>query len=270
VSRRLRWALTLLAVPVAAALFSGLIPASWYTTVRLDERLRHPSLEHPFGTDELGRDVFLRAAVGARRSLLVGLVVVLGSSALGLLAGGLAGYLGGPSDRLLTFFSDLIVAFPGILFALALVALAGPGLASVTVALIMTGWVGYARLARSLAMGLRSAGFIEAQRAIGSSAWRILSRHMFPPMSGALVVIMTLHLPAVVVAEGALSFLGMGAQPPDPSWGTLMDEARRHLVDGPFLALLPGLLLALTLLGTSLLGEWLSVRLDSQHRRMPD
>lgn len=263
---KLRIGLFLLSMPVALAGASLLMSRDTYTLIDLSSRLDAPTLRHPLGTDDLGRDVLARSAVGARVSLTVGLAVAALCAAIGAVAGCVAGYLGGAFDRALAFATDLLLSFPGLLLAIALLALLGPGLRNLVAVLVVTGWTGYARLSRSLVMSLHEAGFLEAQRAIGSPIGRVLIRHLLPNIAGPLVAQTALGVPAVILAEGALGFLGLGAQPPEPTWGAMIAEGRRHVLDDPLLMVAPGLALFLTLLGLSLVGEVLSARFDLLRR----
>ena len=204
-------------------------------------RLVGPTLAHPFGLDELGRDVFARVLVGARISFLVGLVVVSVSGVLGTLLGAIAGYFGGWIDDLISRIIDTLMAFPGLLLAIALVAVLGPSLTNALVALTVIGWVGYARLVRGQVLRAREFEYVQAARALGASTSRVLLRHVVPTAIPALVVQATLGMAGAVISEAALSFLGLGVQPPTPSWGTMLSGGRVHLLDAPHLTVFPGL-----------------------------
>lgn len=225
-------------------------------------RLEGPSAAHPFGLDELGRDILSRVLWGAQVSLLVGVSVVGISALAGLLLGGIAGYFGGRTDDVVSRVIDVLLAFPGILLAIALVAVLGPGLGNVVLALSAIGWVGYARLVRGQVLRVRELEFVHAARALGAGAARILARHVLPPALPALVVQATLGMAGAIIAEAALSFLGLGVQPPTPSWGSMIDAGRGHLFDAPHLTVFPGLALALLVLGFNFLGDGLRDRLD--------
>ena len=177
-------------------------------------RLERPSLEHPFGLDELGRDIFSRVLAGARISLFVGLTVVGISSVLGVLLGSVAGYFGGWLDDLISRTIDVLLAFPGILLAIALVAVLGPSLSNVVMALSVIGWVGYARLVRGQVLKVRELEFVQAARALGAGTPRILLRHVVPTTMPAVMVQATLGMAGAILAEASLSFLGLGVQPP--------------------------------------------------------
>lgn len=230
-------------------------------------RLEGPSLAHPFGLDELGRDVFARMLVGARISFLVGLVVVGVSSVLGTLLGAIAGYFGGWIDDVIGRVTDILMAFPGLLLAIALVAVLGPSLSNALFALTVIGWVGFARLARGQVLRAREFEYVQAARALGASTARVLLRHVVPATIPALVVQATLGMAGAVLSEAALSFLGLGVQPPTPSWGTMLSGGRVHLLDAPHLTVFPGLAIALLVLGFNFLGDGLRDLTDPKQRR---
>jgi peptide/nickel transport system permease protein len=228
----------------------------------LAQRLQAPSLAHPLGLDELGRDILARLLQGARISLIVGLAVVSVSSTVGMLFGSIAGYFGGRVDDVISRVIDILMAFPGILLAIALVAVLGPSLVNVVLALSIIGWVGYARLVRGQALRAREFEFVHAARASGASAARIVIRHILPTAIPAVVIQATLGMAGAIIAEAALSFLGLGVQPPTPSWGTMLDAGRAHLFDAPHLTIFPGLAIALLVLGFNFLGDGLRDRVD--------
>jgi peptide/nickel transport system permease protein len=228
----------------------------------LSRRLEAPSVEHPFGLDELGRDILARIVAGARISLLVGLAVVSVSSILGMTLGSIAGFFGGAIDDVISRVIDVLMAFPGILLAIALVAVLGPSLTNVVLALSIIGWVGYARLVRGQALRAREFEFVQAARALGASSRRIVLWHILPTALPAVVVQATLGMAGAIIAEAALSFLGLGVQPPTPSWGTMLDAGRSHLFDAPHLTIFPGMAIAILVLGFNFLGDGLRDRVD--------
>lgn len=233
----------------------------------LSRRLERPSWAHPFGLDELGRDILSRLLAGARISLLVGIAVVSVSSVIGMLLGSIAGYFGGLVDDVISRVVDVLMAFPGILLAIALVAVLGPSLTNVVIALSVIGWVGYARLVRSQALRAREFEFVQAARALGASVPRIVVRHVLPTALPAVVVQATLGMAGAIIAEAALSFLGLGVQPPTPSWGTMLDAGRSHLFDAPHLTIFPGIAIAVLVLGFNFLGDGLRDRVDPKLAR---
>ena len=225
-------------------------------------RLAGPSAEHLFGLDELGRDILARMLMGARVSFLVGLTVVGVSSIVGTLLGAMAGYCGGVVDDVISRVIDTLLAFPGLLLAIALVAVLGPSLITVLFALTIIGWVGYARLVRGQVLRAREFEYVQAARALGAGAPRILWRHVLPTALPALLVQVTLGMAGAVIGEASLSFLGLGVQPPAPSWGTMLNGGRAHIMDAPHLTVFPGLAIALLVLGFNFLGEGLRNRFD--------
>jgi peptide/nickel transport system permease protein len=225
-------------------------------------RLAAPSASHPFGLDELGRDVLARVLAGARISFLVGLTVVTVSSVVGTLLGAVAGYFGGALDDVISRGVDTLLAFPGLLLAIALVAVLGPSLGNVLFALTIIGWVGYARLVRGQVLKAREFEYVQAARALGAGTPRILWRHVVPTAVPAVVVQATLGMAGAIIGEAALSFLGLGVQPPTPSWGTMLNGGRAHILDAPHLTLFPGLAIACLVLGFNFLGDGLRDRLD--------
>jgi len=228
----------------------------------LSRRLEAPTLAHPFGLDELGRDILARILDGARISLMVGVAVVSVSSTLGMFFGAVAGYFGGRVDDVISRVIDVLMPFPGILLAIALVAVLGPGLTNVVLALSVIGWVGYARLVRGQALRAREFEFVQAARALGASSARIVVRHVLPTALPSVVVQATLGMAGAIIAEAALSFLGLGVQPPTPSWGSMLDAGRSHLFDAPHLTVIPGIAIALLVLGFNFLGDGLRDRID--------
>jgi peptide/nickel transport system permease protein len=225
-------------------------------------RLDGPSLQHLFGLDELGRDILARVLMGARVSLMVGLVVVGVSAAAGTLIGALSGYYGGWIDQLIGRVMDVLMAFPGLLLAIALVAVLGPSLTNVVLALATIGWVGYARLVRGQVLRAREFDYVNAAKALGAGTPRILVRHVLPSAMPTVLVQSTLGMAGAMLSEAALSFLGLGVQPPTPSWGTMINGGRAHLLDAPHLTIFPGVFLALVVLGFNFLGDGLRDAVD--------
>jgi peptide/nickel transport system permease protein len=257
-----RAGLVIVLIAVLAALAGPLLSPYDPAAQELARRLEGPSLSHPFGLDELGRDILARLMQGARISLLVGLAVVSVSSTVGMLFGSIAGYFGGRIDDAISRVIDVLMAFPGILLAIALVAVLGPSLTNVVLALSVIGWVGYARLVRGQALRARELEFVQAARASGAGPSRIVFHHILPTAFPSVVVQATIGMAGAIIAEAALSFLGLGVQPPTPSWGTMLDAGRAHLFDAPHLTIFPGLAIALLVLGFNFLGDGLRDRVD--------
>ncbi len=214
------------------------------------------------GNDDLGRPVLDRLLVGARTSFVVGVGVVALSAAVGTVVGAVAGLAGGWVDLTLARLVDVFLAFPGILLAIALAGILGPGVDNVIVALAVVGWVGYARLARAQVLTLKQRDHVAAARALGAGPVRILRRHLLPLALAPLVVEATFGVAAAVVAEAGLSFLGLGVQPPDASWGGMIRDVVGYMLAAPHLVLAPGLAIVLVVLSVNLLGDALRDRLD--------
>jgi peptide/nickel transport system permease protein len=252
----------LLAVIASAALFAPVLAPRDPAQQNLEQDLLPYSHTHPLGTDKLGRDILSRILYGGRVSLAVGAATVAISLALGLCIGSLAGYAGGWVDQSLMRIVDVLLAFPGILVAIALTAVLGPGLQHVVIALCLIGWTGYARLVRGQIVTLREREFVHAARALGLPPARIVARHLLPNLISPLMIQSTFGLAAAIVAEGSLSFLGLGVEPPTPSWGAMLNEGRQFLLVAPHLTLYPGLALMATVLSLNLLGDALQDQLQ--------
>jgi ABC-type dipeptide/oligopeptide/nickel transport system permease subunit len=259
--------LAIIAVFILTAVFAPwLVPYSPFEQ-RLEEGLNPPGIEHPFGQDKLGRDILSRVIFGARVSIWIGLVTVSVSASIGIILGSLAGYLGGMVDELLMRLIDILLAFPGILLAIGLMGVLGPSLNNVILALCIIGWVGYARLVRGQILAVRNFEFVTAAKAQAASHLRIILRHILPNIMGPLLVQITFGLAGVIVAEAGLSFLGLGTQPPTPSWGLMLNEGRQFLLVAPHLSIFPGLAIMLTVLGFNFIGDGLRDVLDPKGRR---
>lgn len=259
----------IVAVAVLAALVGPIVAPFDSASQQLALRLTGPSLQHWFGLDELGRDILSRVLAGARISILVGLVVVSISATVGIAVGAAAGYFGGRVDEILSRAIDILMAFPGLLLAIAMVAVLGPSLFNVVFALSLIGWVGYARLVRGQVLRARELEFVQAARALGASTPRVLVRHVIPTTLPAVTVQATLGMGGAILAEASLSFLGLGVQPPTPSWGTMLNYGRIHLLDAPHLTIFPGLAIAILVLGFNFLGDGLRDVLDPKMSRQP-
>ncbi len=232
--------------------------------IQLGGILATPSSDAWLGRDELGRDILPRLALGAGASLLVAVVVVGISAIAGTLVGVVGGYLGGRVDRLLNRLMDVFLAFPGILLAIALAAVLGPGLENTILALSLMGWVGYARLARSQVLSLRQREHVQAAIALGARPARVLFRHLLPLTLTPLIVEASFGVASVVIAEAGLSFLGLGMAPPAPSWGSMIRDGVRYLLVAPHLVIAPGMALVLVVYAVNRLGDWLRDRLAVQ------
>ncbi|WP_294946634.1 ABC transporter permease [Sulfurivirga sp.] len=232
------------------------------TGVHLERMLAGPSPDGWLGFDELGRDVALRLLAGAHNSFQVAVSVVALSAAIGTAVGLVSGYFGGWVDRLISGVIDIFLAFPGLLLAIGMAAVLGPGLENVVIALVTVGWVSYARLARAQALSLRRREHVLAARALGAGTGRILLRHLLPLMLAPLGVEMSFGVAGAVISEAGLSFLGLGVQPPEASWGSMIREGTRYMLVAPHLVLAPGLALVLVVLAANRLGDAWRDRLD--------
>jgi len=230
--------------------------------IDLDAVLNGMRASHLLGTDALGRDVLARLAEGLQLSLLVGVLVVLLGGMAGITIGMLAGWTGGWVDALLMRFADIVLSFPGILLAIALAAMLGPGIDNLVMALVAVGWVGFARLSRTQVLSLKSVPFIEAAIANGSGVPYIAMRHLLPNIAAPLLIEASFGLAAVIIGEAGLSFLGVGVQPPDASLGTMIREGSRLMLVSPSLVIWPGLVLFSLVMAVNLLGDALRDKLD--------
>lgn len=237
-------------------------PITIDTTKIAQQTLLPPSTDHPFGTDKLGRDIFSRTVYGARVSLLVGVVAVMISVIIGLILGALAAYYGGWWDSIVMRTADVFFAFPYILFSIVLIAIMGFGLMTVFIAIGVLGWPSIARVFRSSILSVKENEYVDAARAMGASTPRILFRHIMPNAVAPIIVYGTMSVGGAILTEAALSFLGVGVQPPAPTWGNMLSEARSFLFTAPWLMLYPGLAILTTVLAFVLLGDGLRDALD--------
>ncbi len=225
-----------------------------------------PSLEHWFGTDELGRDVLSRVIWGARASLLAGIVSVAISLVLGIVIGMIAGYFGGMVDSVISRMTDAVLACPFLILAIALAAFLGPNLTNAMIAIGVSAAPIFVRLTRAQVLNVKVEDYIEAARAIGCSPMRIAISHLLPNITPPLIVQSTLAIASAVIAEASLSFLGLGQQPPDPSWGSMLNTAKNFMEDAPWMAVWPGLAIFILVLAFNLLGDGLRDALDPRSR----
>jgi peptide/nickel transport system permease protein len=225
-----------------------------------------PSALHWFGTDELGRDILARVIYGARASLLAGLISVTIAMSIGVPLGLLAGYRGGFVDALISRITDAMLACPFLILAIALAAFLGPSLGNAMIAIGVSATPVFIRLTRAQVMGVKVEDYVEAARSIGNPPWRIALVHILPNILPALLVQATLSIAAAIIAEAALSFLGLGQQPPAPSWGSMLNAAQRFLTNAPWMAIWPGLAIFLVVLSLNLVGDGLRDALDPRER----
>lgn len=263
-------------ITAAAAVFLVLIglavaAAPWLTThdpvqMTSGQQFLPPSLAHPAGTDLYGRDVAARLLYGGRLSLGIGLAVVLIAGVPGTFLGLIAGYYGRWVDRAVSWLVDVMLSFPGILLALSIVAALGPGMANVVIAVGIAGIPSYTRLVRGQVLLVRRQPYIRAAVVVGARDPRILMRHILPNVFGSIIVLATLDVGWAILNASALSFLGLGAQPPTPEWGAMLNEGRIYLRSAPWVTAAPGLAIALTVLAVNLVGDYLRDVLDPRRR----
>lgn len=240
-----------------------LLPVPGPTQSNLRARLQPPTLSlagtgaHPLGTDNIGRDMLSRILYGGQLTLAVGAAAVVLGGVVGVLLGILAGYRGGMWDRVLMRLVDIQLAFPLMLLALIIAAALGPSVRNLIIVLALTSWTRYARIVRGQTLAVREREFVQSARAIAASPWRIMTRHILPNVMTPALVVATLELARVIILEAALSFLGLGVQPPWPSWGRMLAEGRTYMASAWWIAAFPGLAIMLTVLGVNLLGDWL-------------
>ena len=254
----------LVVVALAAPLLAPHDPNAQDTARRLEA----PTKAHPLGLDDLGRDVLSRILYGARVSLRVGFSVVLLASLIGVTLGAMSGYFGGWIDTLVMRVCDVLLAFPGILLAIALVAVLGPSINNVILALATIGWVGYARLVRGQVLKVREMEYVTAAKALGAKSPRVIVLHVLPNVINPVIVMATLGLAGAILAEASLSFLGLGVQPPTPSWGAMLTAGRRYLGMSNHLAIFPGAAIMLAVMGLNFLGDGLIDALDPKYRKL--
>lgn len=246
------------------ALFAPLLAPCDPSALDLAGNLSHPSFVHLLGQDKLGRDIFSRILYGSRVSVKVGVLTVGISLVIGLAVGSLAGYAGRWVDEIIMRIIDILMAFPGILLAIAITAVLGPSLNHVILALCLTGWVGYARLIRGQILSEREREYVQAARSIGAGPLRILRRHILPNSLAPIIVEATFGMAGAILSEAGLSFLGLGTQPPTPSWGAMLNEGSHFLLVAPHLTIFPGLAIMLVVLGFNFLGDGLRDWMDVQ------
>ena len=238
------------------------------TSLNVDAILQPPSPEHLLGTDSLGRDVFSRLVYGARVSLWVGFLAVGISACIGIVLGLVAGYFGGIIDEIIMRFVDIMLCFPSFFLILAVIAFLEPNLTNIMIVIGLTSWMGVARLVRAETLSLRTREFVLAAKLSGASLTRILFIHILPNGLAPVLVSATLGIASAILTESALSFLGLGVQPPTPSWGNMLMEGKNVLEIAPWLSIFPGLCILITVLGYNLLGETLRDILDPRNRKL--
>lgn len=228
----------------------------------LGERLQPPSMEHWMGTDELGRDILSRVIYGARITLMIVALVAIISAPIGLLAGAVSAYFGGWIDRIMMGITDVFLSMPKLILALAFVAALGPGIENAIIAIAITAWPAYARIARAETMTFRNSEFIDAVRMQGASPARIIFRHILPLCTSSMIIRVTLDMAGIILTAAGLGFIGLGAQPPLPEWGAMISRGRAFILDQWWVATMPGFAILVVSLGFCFLGDGLRDVLD--------
>jgi len=266
-NRRAKVGTALIILLGAVALFASFIATNDPIEQHRGYYLQPPSWKFPLGTDDLGRCIFSRLVFGTQISLLIGVVVVGITALIGTALGLISGFAGGAIDESIMRLVDILLAFPGLILALVIAGLLGPGLLNVMLALAVVGWTGYARIVRGCVLSEKEKGFIEAARALGSSKYRIMFCHILPEVLAPVLVMATLGMGGTILSSAALGFLGLGAQPPAPEWGSMLNEGRTFLQSAPHCTIFPGLAIMLTVLAFNFLGDGLRDIMDPRHKK---
>ena len=255
-------AAVLLVALVVTAVIAPLIVPYDPLSVDLDSLKQPPSRTHLLGTDSKGRDLLARIIAGGRISLSIGITASFFSLCIGTILGMIAGYFGGRVDTVMTQVFDVVLAFPSLLLAIGISAVIPPGLSSAMLAIVLVGWAGFARLVRGLTLSLKEQTYVEASRSLGASSSRILFRHILPNALPLLIVAASLRVGGFILLEAALSFLGLGVQPPTPTWGSMISLNRAYIYSSPWMVIFPGLAISATVMAFNIVGDFLRDKLD--------
>lgn len=247
---------------ILLAIFAPYVSTHGVEQMDMRNRFAGPTLDHILGTDNFGRDLWSRLVFGARSSLTIAVISVTVSAIIGTVVGLVAGYFGGWVDQILMRITDVFLGFPAIVLALAIVAVLGPGVLNVSLAIIVVAWTEYARVVRSTTLVLREQNYVQAAKALGASPARIIFREILPNAMGPIIVLASLGLGTAIISESALSFLGFGLPPPEPTWGWTLAYGTRFMRDAPWLSIISGATIMVTVLGFNLLGDGLRDVLD--------
>lgn len=252
---------------ILVAVFAPIVSTYDPYTVDMDNQFIHPSANHICGTDFFGRDIFSRIIYGARVSLVVGLIPTIISMTIGIVLGMISGYIGGKTDYIIMRFADICMAFPSLLLAMVVMYTLGASLFNIFIALSAIGWAGTARVVRSQTLVLKEKEYVEAAKSFGVKKFIIMVRHIFPNCLPSLIVLFTLKIPDAIMAESSLSFLGVGAQPPMPSWGLMISRGKEYLFSSPWVAITPGIAIFLIVIAFNFLGDGLRDALDPYNKQ---
>lgn len=263
---RAKVGLAIVVLVVFVAIFASFIAPHDPIAQHPEDRFQGPSWRYPAGTDWAGRCIFSRIIFGTRIALAIGILLIVVQASIGLPLGLLAGYRGGKVDSLIMRIVDATLAMPGLIIALAFVAVFGPGLYKVIIALAITGWAGYARLMRGQALAIKEEAYIEAARAIGEKDRTIISRYVLPNAISPLIVLITMTFPAAILLSSAMSYLGLGIMPPEPDWGAMLFQSSRYLRENPWESIFPGIAIIVVVLGFNFLGDALKDAFDPRLR----
>lgn len=247
---------------IIIAIFAPFISPYDPYLINMDIQFHKPSLKYLLGTDLYGRDILSRIIYGSRISLVIGLIPTLLSMVIGIILGMTAGYYGGITDSFIMRLADIVMAFPSLLLAMAVMYTLGASLLNIFIALSLVGWAGIARVVRAQTLSIKEKEFVEAAKAIGVNSWIILLKHIFPNCIPSLIVLFTLGIPGAILSEASLSFLGVGAQPPTPSWGLMVSTGKEYLFVAPWVAITPGIAILIVVLAFNFLGDGLRDALD--------
>ena len=254
--------LTVIIFFILIAIFAPYVaPYSPYD-INLDLQFSRPSMSNWFGTDMLGRDILSRIIFGTRISLLIGLIPTFISMVIGIVLGLISGYYGGKTDSIIMRIADIVLAFPSLLLAMVFMYTLGASLLNIFIALSLVRWASISRVVRSQTLSLKEMEFIEASKSVGTKNWAIMIRHIFPNCIPNLIVLFTLNIPNAILSEASLSFLGVGAQPPTPSWGLMISRGKEYLLSAPWVSIYPGLMILLITLAFNFFGDGLRDALD--------
>jgi peptide/nickel transport system permease protein len=257
----------IIAVFIFIAIFAPLLTSYSPDIQELSNKLQPPSWEHPFGTDQFGRDILCRILYGSRIAIQIVLIVTLISSFIGVSIGVTAGYFGGIIDEILMRITDMFLAFPRLILAMAFAAMLGPNLTNMIIAISLVSWTTYARISRAEALKVKGQPYIESIKSMGASNFRIMFSHVLPMTISPVLVQLTLRMGTIIITAAGLGFLGLGAQPPSPEWGVMVSDGRSYLIDQWWVSTFPGIAIALVVLGFNLLGDGIRDMLDPRLRR---